>query len=124
VADHRGRLVVVNFWGSWCGPCRTEQPELNEVAHQLGDAAVFLGVNFQDAEADALAYQREFDVPYDSLQDRTGGYAARYGGIGPAAIPSTVLIDPEGRVAVRIFGSTSATEVAVLADRVLSGGDG
>lgn len=121
VTDHRGKLVVVNFWGSWCGPCRAEQPELNEVAEQLGDAAVFLGVNFQDAEADALAYQREFAVPYESLQDRTGAYAARFGGIGPAAIPSTVLIDPEGRVAVRVFGSTSATELAVLASLVLDG---
>ena len=61
-------------------------------------------------------------MPYPSIYDPAGTYAASFGGIGPAVMPSTVLIDPEGRVAVRIFGQTSETELTVLADRVLSGG--
>lgn len=121
VADLAGRLVVVNFWGSWCGPCRVEQPELNAVAEQLGDEAAFLGVNVADSSADAQAYVREFGVAYPSVFDPAGSYAARFGGIGPRAIPSTIVIDPEGRVAVRIIGSTTATELVVLADHVLAG---
>lgn len=122
VADLAGTPAVVNFWGSWCGPCRVEQPELNDVARTFGDEVAFLGVNVQDAEADARAYQDEFDVPYPSIFDPRGDVAARFGGIGPSVMPSTLLLDAEGRVAVRLFGSTTETELTVLLDRLLREG--
>lgn len=115
VPDLAGRVAVLNFWASWCGPCIDEQPELN-VAHRrlAGDDVAFLGVNIEDTRPNATAYLRSFEVPYPSLFDEGLRYAARYEGVGPRAIPSTILLDRSGRVAVRLFGTTTADELAAL----------
>lgn len=116
VDDFRGRVLVLNFWASWCGPCRAEQPDLNEAFASLPeDEVAFLGVNIQDTVVNAQAHEREFDMPYPSLFDPANAYAARYEGVGPRSIPSTIVIDKEGRVAARLFGITNTTEVVVLA---------
>ena len=116
VPDFSGDYLVVNFWASWCAPCRTEQPELNAAYHELRDDGVeFLGVNIgQDSKVNALGHLREFDVPYPSLYDPSNAYAAGYGGVGPRALPTTIVIDPEGRVAARLFGETGAEELTNL----------
>jgi thiol-disulfide isomerase/thioredoxin len=119
LTERAGQPVVVNFWGSWCGPCRTEQPELNEVAERFDGAVSFLGVNVNDSSANALAYVREFAPPYPSIHDPAGTFAATFEGVGPNTMPSTILIDADGRVAARIFGSTTATELSVLTTRLL-----
>lgn len=121
----RGRVVVLNFWASWCGPCRVEQPDLNE-AHQLlpADEVVFLGVNIEDTEPNALAHVREFAMPYPSLFDPGNDYASRFQGIGPRTIPSTLFIDGEGRVAARVFGVIGTAEVLGLADAIAAAGAG
>lgn len=122
--DLRGEVVVLNFWASWCGPCRAEQPELNAAAETLPDDAVtFLGVNIEDAEIDAGSYIDEFDVPYDSVFDPSNAYASRFGGIGPRSIPSTIVVDERGRVAVRIAGTIAdADELIVLVSEVVEEG--
>ncbi|MEX1178721.1 MAG: TlpA disulfide reductase family protein [Nitriliruptor sp.] len=124
VADLAGAPAVLNFWGSWCGPCRTEQPELNQVAERFEGRVGFLGVNVDDPTPNALAFVREFDVPYGSVHDPAGSYAAAFGGIGPSVMPSTLLLDERGRVAVRLFGSTDETELTVLLDLLLEEGQG
>jgi thiol-disulfide isomerase/thioredoxin len=124
VTDLAGAPGVLNFWGSWCGPCRTEQPELNVVAERFAGEVGFLGVNVDDPVPNATAFQREFDVPYPSVHDPAGSFAAAFGGIGPSVMPSTLLVDPDGRVAARIFGSTDETELTVLLEQLLAEGSG
>lgn len=125
LGDLRGRVVVLNFWASWCGPCRREQPELNDAAGRLPDDRVaFLGVDLQDTRPNGRAHAREFSIPYPSLFDPDSRFAARFEGVGPRSIPSTLLIDEEGRVAARLFGETNARELLVLVDRLLAGGEG
>lgn len=119
LSDYRGEVVVLNFWASWCGPCRAEQPELNDAAEALGDQPVaFLGVNIDDTEPNALAHVREYDIPYPSLFDPSVGYASEFGAVGPRSIPTTIVIDHEGRVAARLFGITDFIEVVALAERL------
>jgi thiol-disulfide isomerase/thioredoxin len=117
VGDFAGDVLVVNFWASWCGPCWREQPDLNRAHDDLADLGVsFLGVNVQDdSEANALAYVRQFGVPYPSLDDPTASYAASYAGVGPRTMPSTVIIDREGRIAAILLGETGYEEVVTLA---------
>jgi thiol-disulfide isomerase/thioredoxin len=122
LGERAGQPVVVNFWGSWCGPCRAEQPELNEVADRFEGEVTFLGVNVNDPSANALAYVREFEPPYPSIHDPAGTYAASFEGVGPNTMPSTILVDAEGRVAARLFGATTATELTVLTSRLLEEG--
>jgi thiol-disulfide isomerase/thioredoxin len=119
LAELRGRVVVLNFWASWCGPCRVEQPDLNE-AHGLlpADEVAFLGVNIEDTEPNATAHEREFAIPYPSLFDPGNDYASRFQGIGPRTIPSTIFIDPQGRVAARVFGVIGTTELLGLAEAI------
>jgi thiol-disulfide isomerase/thioredoxin len=116
LTDLPGRVVVVNFWASWCGPCRIEQPDLNAV-HALLPAAevVLIGVNIEDTAANALAHLAEFDVPYLSLFDPVNELAGRFSGIGARTIPTTLFLDTEGRVAARLLGLTDTREIAALA---------
>jgi thiol-disulfide isomerase/thioredoxin len=118
--DLRGDVVVVNFWASWCGPCRVEQPDLNE-AHDVlaGHGVTFLGVNIEDTESNALAHEREFDIPYETLYDARNRYSSQFRGVGPRTIPTTLVIDEQGNVAARLFGSPrDATEVVALVEHV------
>jgi thiol-disulfide isomerase/thioredoxin len=119
LADFAGQLVVLNVWGSWCGPCRSEAPELIEAAAELEAGGVqFLGVNVRDhgqREA-AQAFVRRFGVPYPSLYDPDGSSLL---GLRPraSAIPSPVLIDPDGMVAATVLGEvTSSTLVELVRD--------
>ena len=120
LADLQGRVVIVNFWASWCGPCRIEQPDLNQVRDLLPDTEVVLvGVNIEDTEANALAHLVEFDVAYLSLFDPVNELAGRFSGIGARTIPTTIFLDPEGRVAARLLGLTDTREIVALADAVV-----
>ncbi len=105
LADTRGQVTVVNVWWSGCGPCRAEMPMLVDVSEELDDVA-FLGINTRNPDrGTALAFQREFDVTFPSIYDNTGAPLLAFGGrFAPQGMPSTVVLDAEGRVAALITG--------------------
>ncbi len=102
LADSRGKVVVLNFWASWCDPCRAEMPALQAAAVTAGDDVVFVGVAAKNDNAgDARAFAEEFGITYPVGQD-TGGDNAAYGPIQLAynviGFPATFIIDPDGNV--------------------------
>ena len=124
LADYAGSTVVVNVWGSWCGPCRAEAPDLVEAAAELEDDGVaFLGINSRDLnQAAAKAFVRRFDVPYPSIYDQGGQTLLAFRGTLTAnSIPSTVVIDEQGRVAARVLGEVSKSTLVGLVEDVQAG---
>jgi thiol-disulfide isomerase/thioredoxin len=120
LADFSGDVVLVNFWASWCGPCAQEAPHLVAIADEYADRGVsVMGVNVKDRPANARTFERDFGKPYPSWYDEAGTIAASFGGIGPAALPSTLVLDAEHRVAVRLFGAVSAAQLSIHLDRLL-----
>jgi thiol-disulfide isomerase/thioredoxin len=99
--------VVINVWGAWCTDCRREAPDLVEVANGVDpDDVAFLGIDARDpSRENARGYVRTFDVPFRSLYDPKGESLLRFRGtLTPNSIPSTVVLDREGRVAASILG--------------------
>jgi cytochrome c biogenesis protein CcmG/thiol:disulfide interchange protein DsbE len=97
LADYRGKVVVLNFWASWCKPCTEELPLLERTQRTLaGRGALVLGANYQDLTDSALGFVRRFKLTYPSLRDRDGRVADRY---GSRAFPETFVIDRRGRIA-------------------------
>ncbi len=115
-----GRVVVLNFWGSWCVPCRKEAPALAAAAAAYKSAGVeFLGVDEQDAPASALAFERSFKVGYPSVNDSGGQVVLGFSQAVPiSAIPATLVIDPGGRIAGAILGQASYRELSTVLNRV------
>ena len=113
--------VVGNFWASWCGPCAQEAPHLAAVAEQYADRGVqVVGVNVRDTVANALAFEREYEISYPSWDDESAQIASQFGALGPAGLPSTVLLDADHRVASRMFGAVTARQVAPRLDALLA----
>jgi thiol-disulfide isomerase/thioredoxin len=125
LSDFRGKVVVVNVWGSWCGPCRAEAPMLAQAARELAKKdVVFLGIDSRDPSQDAAkAFVRRFDVPYPSLYDQQGSTLLAFRGtLTPNSVPSTVVVDPQGRVSGSVLGSLTRTTLDDLVDDASSGG--
>ncbi|MGH8776313.1 MAG: TlpA family protein disulfide reductase [Jiangellaceae bacterium] len=112
----RGDVVVLNVWGSWCPPCRREAPALQAVAEALaGDGVRFVGVNVRDNQTDAQAFEDEFGVTYPSVVDESGSRMLAFRDtLPPTAIPTTLVVDREGRMAARILGEISETSLLDL----------
>lgn len=127
--DLEGQVVVINVWGSWCGPCRAETPGLVRVANQMADEGVhFVGIDTRDERAAAQAFVKNYKVPYPSVFDPTGQALLPFGSVIPsAAIPSTVIVDRGGNVAARVIGAVDETTLAGLLDDLVAedgtGGD-
>ena len=122
LADLRGKPVVVNVWWSQCPPCRIEQPDLNEAAAELGDQVVFLGINIRDSSADnALSYVRNYEVPYGTIYSADGAALLPFAGtLNPRSIPSTVILDADGRIAASVNGRVPTTQTLLsLVEKVL-----
>jgi thiol-disulfide isomerase/thioredoxin len=125
LAEYRGHAVVLNVWGSWCAPCQQEAPALQAAARQLASQGVeFLGINTRETggTAAASAFERTYGITYPSLFDQGEDYLlALRGAVAANAIPSTVVLDPQGRIAARISGPTTKDTLVDLVDDVLTG---
>ncbi|MFJ3029063.1 TlpA family protein disulfide reductase [Curtobacterium sp. NPDC087080] len=110
----RGKVVVLNFWYAGCPPCRAEAKYLNQVHDQYADDdVVFVGVNVRDEEGTAAAFERTFGVDYPTVLDARDGAVqlALSGQIAPNAVPATIVLDKQGRVAARVLGAIDGKSI-------------
>lgn len=121
-ADWAGEVTVVNFWYAACAPCREEAPDLVALHDEYESAgAQFFGVNIRDTEQTAEAFERRFEIPYPSLDDQDGGVLlAMTSYVPPQAVPTTLVIDKEGRVSARILGLADKTTLGALIETALA----
>jgi thiol-disulfide isomerase/thioredoxin len=121
---HRGKVVLINVWGSWCAPCREEAPHLQQAWDELKDRDVmFVGLNTRDADDAARAFERRFGVTYPSVRDPDGRLQLVFHKtLPPTAIPSTILIDKDGRVAASVIGNTTKSTFTGLVEDLLAEG--
>lgn len=115
LAELRGKPVVINFWASWCVPCREEAPELARFDRELRGRAQLVGVDFQDSKQDALAFVREFGWRFPNVRDPQGKLASRY---GLAGLPTTYVLDRQGRIARTLTGAQTYEKLRQAVEEV------
>ncbi|MFC5907748.1 TlpA family protein disulfide reductase [Streptacidiphilus monticola] len=124
LADYRGKVVVLNVWGSWCGPCRAEAGDLESVFKATqAEGVQFVGINTRDLQVPAAkAFVSAHGLTYPNLYDPDGELLLKFpkGSLNPQAIPSTLILDREGRVAVRALQPLTSEQLTKLLQPVLA----
>jgi len=121
VSDARNRVLVLNVWGQWCGPCVAEMPHLQQVWSQLsaaGKPVQFMGINYRDGVETAKAFLRANKITYPSLQDDGGATLLALRGKANTT-PTTLVMDRRGRLAARVSGPVTAATLSGLVNDVL-----
>lgn len=124
LSDHLGEVVVLNVWASWCAPCRAEAQDLQAVSTEVGPEGVqFVGLNTRDSQAAAQAFVDRFGVTYPNVVDTDGSRQLLFHDtLPPAAIPSTIVIDRQGRVAGRAIGEVDRSRLLGMIEPILAEG--
>jgi len=116
LADYQGRPLVVNFFGSWCVPCRKEVPDFEMVHRELGDDVAFLGLAVNDSARDAAAFVKKYGATYDIGRDASGKLFSELGSVN---MPSTFFVSPDGRVVAARAGALDAGTLRQLIEKHL-----
>ncbi|MGI9136757.1 MAG: TlpA disulfide reductase family protein [Candidatus Nanopelagicales bacterium] len=117
--DYRGKVVVLNAWASWCEPCKQETPALVRSAARFNpDDVAFIGLDAFDSKDAAADFVKQYSMSYPSLFDPEGSVLGSLPGIPPKAVPSTLILDRDGRIAVRIIGPVPTGLDALIASVV------
>ncbi len=112
---HRGHVVVLNFWESYCAPCRVEASDLESVYQTAStDGTVFVGVNVLDDQDKANAYETAHKITYPSIFDPAGRIMLAFRDVPPSAVPATIVVDPNGKIAALHVGSVTAAELTAM----------
>ncbi len=119
-SSYRGKVVVLNFWGSWCVPCREEASTLSMAAAQYQPSGVsFLGVDVRDTTASAEAFANRFHITYPSVSDASSAITLDFTAVVPiAGTPTTLVIDRTGHIAGAVFGATTYPELTAILAKV------
>ncbi|MEE1797606.1 TlpA family protein disulfide reductase [Streptomyces sp. NPDC101062] len=125
VADLKGKVVVLNVWGSWCPPCRAEAPHFAKVSKETESKGVaFVGINTRDAnKGPAVAFEKDYGIAYPSLYDPTGKLIVSgfpKGSLNPQSIPSTIVLDREGKIAARSLMALNEEKLRKMIDPLIA----
>ncbi|UQX01612.1 TlpA disulfide reductase family protein [Streptomyces sp. RerS4] len=122
----KGKVVVLNVWGSWCPPCRAEAPYFAKVSKELADAGkdvAFVGINTRDnSKQNAASFEANFGITYPSLYDPDGKLMLRFpkGTLNAQSIPSTIVLDKEGKIAARTLVAVNEEQLRSMIDPLLA----
>ncbi len=117
LSDLRGKVVVINFWASWCVPCQEEQPSLEAMWQHYKDQGVtFLGVDIQDNQHDALGYIDRYKVSYPNVADTSGAVYINYGVVG---MPETYVVSRQGTIQQKLVGPVDVAQLAQTLQELL-----
>lgn len=122
LSDYRGKVVLINAWASWCGPCRAEAPQLKLIQETWGDRGLrVLGLDNDNSRAAGLAFQKSFHLAYPSLHDPSGKQALRLprGLVNTQVMPFTIVVDRAGKVAATRMGAVTRTQLAKVVEPLL-----
>jgi peroxiredoxin len=120
LSEHRGEVVILNFWATWCIPCLAEMPTLEALQQELGDEGLqIVGISQDTGGADEIRpFADQLGVTYPLLPDPAFNVSARYGGV--PVLPTTIVIDREGRITQTEYGALTRKKLLAMLDGLIA----